>query len=201
MPTYRYLDPPAHRECRQCFTAKPTATDFDWRRGWPGPVCKECRRESHRQRYADRAFEQAHRDILNAQRRARYARAKEREAATAARAAMSPTERLRAEADDKRREVARSVSERIREARLSYGRWREREIRAGRMQRPANVNPYTGDPRPTKEEREARKAQRQEDLPRPKPPRWAEMTAAYERWRAERLREKRTAVLERHRPK
>lgn len=187
MPIYRYQDPPTRRECRQCYETKPTATEFDWSLGWPRTKCKECRRENDRARYADRSAAQTHRDLLNAQRRQRYARAKLRAAALVTYAALCAVDRQRVDAVAKKAQEAKKRAERLRAAKLTYGRWREREIRAGRMQRPPNVNPFTGKPRPTDDQIASRIAAKAEDAPRPQPPRWAELQAESDRVTAERL--------------
>lgn len=186
MPTYRFLDPPERRNCFQCCQTKATITEFDWVNGWPAARCKDCRRENHRNSYATKAAQQTHRDHLNAQRRARYARAKRKATSLAAYEALPEAERVRLDGIALEAQEAREVAKSIREAKLTYGRWREREIRAGRMTRPPPINPYTGKPRPTKAEAREKRAIREEDAPRPKPPRWADLLAGSERLTVER---------------
>lgn len=195
MPIYRYQEPPTKRQCRDCHVFKFTASQFDWVKGWPSTRCKDCRREHDQQRYRDKVADEAHREHLNAQRRARYRLAKERAAQAAAYEALPAHERARVDEAARKAKEDLEAAERLREAKVALGRWREREIRAGRMQRPPNVNPYTGKPRPTKEEREINAAQRTEDAPRPKPARWAALMAESEWLTAIRLAHARTKRL------
>lgn len=199
MPIYRYQEPPTKRQCRDCHAFKFTASQFDWVKGWPSTHCKECRREHDQRRYHDKVANQANREHMNAQRRARYRLAKERAAQAAAYDALPAHERARIDEAARKAKADLEAAERLRAAKVAYGRWREREIRAGRMQRPPNVNPYTGKPRPTKEEQAQAAARRTEDAPRPAPPRWSELMQASKLMDSQRLAARRTAILHPHR--
>lgn len=195
MPIYRYQEPPTKRQCLDCRVLKFTASQFDWVKGWPSTRCKDCRREHDQRRYRDKVADEANREHLNAQRRARYRLAKERAAQAAAYDALPAHERVRIDEAARKAKEDLGAAQRLREAKVALGRWREREIRAGRMQRPPNVNPYTGEPRPTKEERTLRLSQRDEDAPRPKPPGFAALVEKSNQVSAARRARQRTARL------
>lgn len=189
MPTYRYLEPPSARQCTQCHTMKPAADCFDWKHGWPRSYCKDCRRDNDRARYARKVSAPAGRDHINAQRRDRYARAKVNAAWLAFYSALPEAERARLDEGLRKTQEALKAAATLRDHRLAYGRWREREIREGRMQRPPNINPFTGKPRPTDDEKASKLASRAENGPRAAPPRWAALMAESDR----------LAALRRHR--
>lgn len=172
MALYRHLDPPTDLRCIQCHILKPTATESDWQYGWPRPRCRECRRENQRARQAILRTQEPYRTARNADTRRRYALAKQIAAGTV----TPPTPKVPTDAEQ--------AAAKLKAARVAYGRWKEREIRAGRMQRPPNINPYTGQPRPTGIEKIQRIAQKAEDAPRPRPPRWAELMQEAERLQA-----------------